>query len=368
MARLFSDVKLGRQGLLNRIVVAPMCQYSARDGVVGDWHLMHVGQFAISGAGLFIAEATAVSPEGRISTGCPGLWSDEQAEAWARITKFARDYGHAKMGMQLAHAGRKASTSVPWEGGKPIPQSDGGWPTVSASAQPFADGWPQPQALDEAGLQKVIADFKAAAMRAERAGFDVLEIHAAHGYLLHQFLSPLSNTRDDAYGGALKNRMRLVLEVFDAVREAVSQEIAVGIRISASDWIEGGWDIQQSIALSKALDERGCDFVHVSSGGLDPRQDIATAPGYQVGFASAIKGEVSMPVIAVGLIDDAQQAEDILSAGHADLIALARPMLFNPHWAWAAAQELGAVAPYPRQYERAHPSLSGLAVPGNPPK
>ena len=368
MTRLFSEFKIGGQALLNRIVVAPMCQYSATDGVVGDWHLMHVGQFSVSGAGLFIAEATAVSSEGRISVGCPGLWSDEQTDAWARITKFARDYGHAKMGIQLAHAGRKGSTLVPWDGGKPIREVDGGWTAVAPSDIAYADGWPVPQALDAMGLQKVIGDFKAAAQRADRAGFDVIEIHAAHGYLLHQFLSPLSNGRNDAYGGALENRMRLTLEVFDAVRDAMPKEKAVGIRLSGSDWIDGGWDVEQSIALSQALEARGCDFIHVSSGGLAPAQDIAVGPGYQVPMATAIKACVSMPVIAVGVIDSARQAEDILQADQADLIALGRPMLFNPHWAWAAAEELGATAPYPRQYERAHPSLSGLAVPGNPPK
>ncbi|MCW8952947.1 MAG: NADH:flavin oxidoreductase/NADH oxidase, partial [Rhodospirillales bacterium] len=353
----------------NRVVVAPMCQYSAHDGVANDWHLMHMGQFAVAGCGLFITEATGVVPEGRITPGCLGLWNDEQEEALGRIIRFAKDYGNAAMGIQLAHAGRKASTQSPWEGGAPQSADGGGWSEiVGPSAIPFADGWPVPRELDAAGLARVKQGFVDAAKRADRAGFDLVEIHAAHGYLLHTFLSPISNQRTDDYGGSLENRMRFPMEVFEAIRAVWPEDKPLGIRISATDWIDGGWEIDDSVAFAMALEEMGCDFIHVSSGGLDPAQEITAGPGYQVGLCAEITSVTDMATIAVGMIDEPKQAETIVSSGQADMIALGRPMLLNPHWAWRASVELRADAPFPRQYQRAHPSLSALPVPGNPPK
>jgi len=362
MSLLFSPLTLGPLTLPNRIVIAPMCQYSAHAGVVSDWHHIHLGQLALSGAGLLILEATAVEPRGGISHADLGLWNDDQEAALAALLASLRRWSPMPLGIQLAHAGRKASTRRPWEGGGQIeaghPQ---GWSTVSASPLPFRETDAAPLALDAAGIDALVADFVQAARRAERAGLQLIELHAAHGYLLHQFLSPLSNQRDDAYGGSLENRMRLVLRIFDAVRAAVSPAVAVGVRISATDWVADGWDLEQSVALSQALDARGCDFIHVSSGGLDPRQQIALAPGYQVPFAAAIRAQVRTPVIAVGLITEPQHAESVLVEDQADAVALARGILYDPRWPWHAAAALGAmIAPAP-QYERCEPrSARGL--------
>lgn len=366
-SRLFSPLKLRELELANRVVVSPMCQYSARDGCANDWHLMHLGQFAVSGSGLLFTEATAVSAEGRISPGCLGLYSEASEAALARVVKFAKAYGNVPVGLQLAHAGRKGSTLPPWEGGAPAERKRGGWTTLAPSALPYADGWPVPRALSPDGLAEIIGQWQYAAHRAQAIGADALEIHAAHGYLLHQFLSPISNQRKDGYGGSLENRMRFPLEVFDAVRRAWPREKPLGVRISATDWVDGGWDIGDTIAFAKALDGRGCDFIDVSSGGTSPAQEIAPGPGYQVEFAAAVKAAVGMAVMTVGMITEPMQAETIVRTGQADLVALGRGMLYDPRWTWRAAEKLRSKAAYPQQYARAHPTLQGAAIPGNPP-
>lgn len=349
---LFSPFHLRRLALANRIVVAPMCQYSAHDGNAGDWHLMHLGHLSHSGAGMLIIEATGVAPEGRITPNCTGLWSDANEAAFARVLKAVRQYSSIPIAIQLAHAGRKASCAVPWQGGKQLPERAGGWATVAPSAIPFDEADAAPQALDDAGLQGIRDAFVQAARRADRLGIDAIELHAAHGYLLHQFLSPLTNIRADDYGGSLGNRMRFPLEVFAAIRAVWPQDKPLGIRVSATDWVEGGWDIEQTMALAAELKARGCDYIHVSSGGLSPKQQIAVTPGYQVPFARRIKQEIGLTTIAVGLITDAKQAEAIVNEGSADLVALARAMLYDPRWPWHAAAELGAQVSAPPQYWR----------------
>ncbi len=366
-SKLFTPITLRELELANRIVVSPMCQYSAADGTVGDWHIMHLGQFAVSGPGLVIVEASGVEAAGRITPGCVGLYSEDNEAALARVVGFCRDYGNAKIGIQLAHAGRKASADLPWRGGKPLGPGDGAWPTVSASALPYGPGWPTPQALDRDGLALIKTAFVQAAERALRIGFDLIELHAAHGYLLHQFLSPLSNRRDDDYGGSREKRLRFPLEVFAALREAWPAERPLGIRVSASDWVEGGWDLDGTLAFAAALKDLGCDFIVASSGGMSPEQAIAPGPGYQVEFAAALRRASGLTSMAVGKITDPQQAETILRSGQADMVALARGMLFDPRWAWHAAEALGAQAAYPAQYQRAHPSLQNEPIPGNPP-
>ncbi len=358
-SRLFSPLALGGVVLPNRVVVAPMCQYSAEHGVPGDWHLVHLGQFALGGPGLILAEATAVSPEGRITPGCTGLYSDACEAGFARIVAFCRSVGEGKLGIQLSHSGRKGSTVAPWLGGGRLEPDGGGWPTEAPSALPYLPGWPAPRALDADGLGRVRDAFAAAAARAGRAGFDLVELHAAHGYLLHQFLSPLTNLRTDAYGGSLENRMRFPLEVFAAVRAAFPADRPVIVRISATDWIEGGWDPAQSVALARALKALGCAAIHVSSGGLDQRQRLTVGPGYQVGFAAAMRGGADLPVIAVGQITDPVQAETILATGQADAVALARGMLWDPRWTWRAAVALGEELRIPAPYARANPALRG---------
>jgi 2,4-dienoyl-CoA reductase-like NADH-dependent reductase (Old Yellow Enzyme family) len=355
MSQLFSPFTLGPLSLPNRITIAPMCQYSADEGLATDWHMIHLGSLALSGAALLTLEASAVSPEGRISARDLGIWSEEHAAALRPVVQAIRRYAPIKLGIQLAHAGRKASSAVPWEGGANIHLDDGGWQTVAPSALPHAPTDTVPRALDEAGLQKVIDDFVAAAQRSHALGFELIEVHGAHGYLLHQFLSPLANQRDDQYGGSLENRMRFPLEVFRAVRAAVPPSMAVGMRISATDWVDGGWDIEQSVVFSKALSEAGADFIHVSSGGVSPHQKIALGPNYQIPFAERIKAETGTPTIGVGLITEAEQAEAIIASGQADLVALARAMLFNPRWPWHAAAALGAQVAAPPQYWRSQP-------------
>jgi 2,4-dienoyl-CoA reductase-like NADH-dependent reductase (Old Yellow Enzyme family) len=356
MSMLFSPIKLGPLELANRIAIAPMCQYSADEGLPTDWHMIHLGHLALSGAGLLIIEATAVTPEGRISPEDLGLWSDEHAAALEPIVNAMRRHSPIKIAIQLGHAGRKASSEVPWQGGANIPPDhQRGWQTVAPSAIPHAQGETVPLALDADGLQRVKEGFVASARRADALGLDAIEIHGAHGYLLHQFLSPLSNKRSDEYGGSLENRMRFPLEVFDAIRAAVSPEMVVGMRISATDWVEGGWDLEQSLAFAAELEKRGCQFMHVSSGGLSPLQKIPVGPGYQIEFAARIKQETSMPVIGVGLITEAKQAETIIQTGQADMVALARAMLYDPRWPWHAAAELGASVSAPPQYWRSQP-------------
>ncbi len=361
MSTLFSPLRIGQLELANRIVIAPMCQYSAEDGRATDWHLMHLGQMAVSGAGLLILEATAVSPEGRISPADLGLYSDATEQALGRVLGAVRRYADMPLAIQLAHAGRKASSRAPWEGGSLLLPGDGGWETVAPSPIPHGAGEPAPAELDRAGLARIRDAFAAAARRAGRLGLDLVEVHAAHGYLLHQFLSPLANHRTDAYGGSLENRMRFPLEVFEAVRAAFSPEQPVGVRISATDWVDGGWDVDQSIAFSQALEARGCAYVHVSSGGLASGQSKPLEPGYQIPLAEAVRAQVKVPVIGVGLITEPDHAESIVAEGRADLVALARAMLFDPRWPWHAAARLGARVQAPKQYWRSRPaSLKGL--------
>lgn len=355
MSQLFSPYNIGNLALPNRIVIAPMCQYSADEGKATSWHEIHLGHLALSGAGLLIIEATAVAPEGRISPQDLGLWDDDTEQALAAVIDTVKIHSPIAIGIQLAHAGRKASTHAPWSGGGNIHPDQGGWQTLAPSAIPFAETDLCPQAMTLEQIDAVKKDFFAAAKRAQRIGFNLIEIHAAHGYLLHQFLSPLSNQRHDQYGGSLENRMRLTLEVMETVREAVSPEIPVGIRISGTDWVEGGWDIEQSTILAKALKSQGCDYIHVSSGGLSQLQKIPVGPGYQVHLAKRIKAETGLATVAVGLITDPEQAETILATGDADMIALARAVLYDPRWPWHAAAKLGAKINGPKQYWRSEP-------------
>ncbi len=353
---LFSPTNIGNLALANRIVIPPMCQYSAEDGKATDWHFIHYGHFSLSGAGLMIVEATAVEPQGRITYGDLGLWSDACESALARALKAARAYSSMPVGIQLAHAGRKASTEVPWKGGAHIPpDKEHGWRTEAPSAIGWNEDDVTPLALDETGLARVRSAFAAAAARAVRLGFDLIEVHGAHGYLLHQFLSPLSNARLDAYGGPLENRLRFPLEVFEAVRAVVPKEIPVTMRISAQDWIEGGWSVEESVVLGLELKRRGCACIHVSSGGLAPQQRIDLGPSYQCACAARIRQTVGLPVIAVGLITDPLQAETLLVTGCADMIAVGRGMLYNPRWPWHAAAALRGKAAAPPQYYRSLP-------------
>lgn len=353
---LFQPFALGSLTLANRIVIAPMCQYSAVDGCMNNWHLIHLGHLALSGAGLLTIEASAVEPEGRISYADVGLYDDATEAAMARVLESVRRHSDMPIAIQLSHAGRKASTDLPWQGGGQLPAGDArGWQTVAPSALAFGAQDHAPAALDLAGLERVRDAFAAAARRAERLGIDAIQLHGAHGYLLHQFLSPLSNQRDDAYGGSLENRMRFPLEVFDAVRAAVSPEMPVTMRVSGTDWVAGGWTIEQTVAFAQALEQRGCSAIHVSSGGLDPRQAIPVAPGYQVPLARAVKQATALPVVAVGLITEPEHAEAIVATGDADLVALARAMLYDPRWPWHAAAELGGHVRAPSQYLRSQP-------------
>ncbi len=356
MTHLFAPWQLGDLPLPNRIVIAPMCQYSAVDGSASDWHLMHLGQLAISGAGLLILEATAVSAEGRITPGCLGLYSDANEAALARVLAAVRSSSAMPLAMQISHAGRKASSQEPWNGGLQIaPDAPRGWLAQAASALAHGAAEVPPAALDAAGLARIRDDFAATARRAVRLGIQGIELHGAHGYLLHQFLSPLSNRRSDDYGGSLANRMRFVLEVFDAVRAAVPASVPVWLRLSATDWVVGGWDLPSTITLGNELKARGCAALHISSGGVSPLQKIPLGPGYQVFLAEAVKAAVGLPTIAVGLITQAEQAQAIVQAGQADAVAIARAMLYNPRWPWHAAARLGAQVTVPPQYWRCQP-------------
>jgi 2,4-dienoyl-CoA reductase-like NADH-dependent reductase (Old Yellow Enzyme family) len=351
MSALFTPLKLRELELENRIVVSPMCQYSSRDGSASEWHVINLGHFALCGPAIAFFEATHVSPEGRITDCDLGLYSDENERATERVVAFVRRWTRTKIGVQLAHAGRKGATLPPWEGGGPAPP-ERAYRIVAPSALAYDEGWHVPEALDERGLRKVRDDFVTAAGRADRLGVDVVELHFAHGYLAHEFLSPLSNQRTDAYGGTLENRMRFPLELFESVRAVWPERKPLGVRISATDWVEGGWDIDSSVAFALALKERGCDFIDVSSGGLSPKQRIELGPGYQVPFAARIKRESGLCTIAVGLITKPQQAESIVAGGDADLVSLARGFLRHPRWVWDAADELGAESFVPNQYSR----------------
>jgi NADPH2 dehydrogenase len=362
MSVLFSPLTLRGVTLANRIIVSPMCQYSADgDGKPNDWHRMHLPTLAVSGAAAVCIEATAVEPAGRITVGDLGLWDDERESALATVIAAMRRYSDAAVFIQLAHAGRKASCAHPWHGGAQIPRADGGWEAFAPSAVSHGPGEELPTELDAAGLGRIRDAFVAAAKRAVRLGIDGIELHNAHGYLLHEFLSPLANRRRDAYGGALENRLRFPLEVFDAVRAVVPADTPVGVRVSATDWVEAGWDLEQTIAFSAELERRGVDWITGSSGGISPDQKIVLGPGYQVPFAAGIKAETGLRTIAVGLITEPAQAEEIVGSGKADLVALARGMLYDPRWPWHAAAALGATVAAPPQYWRSQPhGLKGL--------
>jgi len=352
MTRLFQPFQQRSLTLGNRIVVSPMCQYSASDGVPDDWHLVHLGSRAVGGAAVVFTEATAVSPEGRISPEDTGIWNEAQARAWARIARFVSSQG-AIPAMQLAHAGRKASTHAPWRGHGAVAIGDGGWQVHAPSAKAYSEDYPMPVALDDAGLARVVEDFRAAAARALAAGIQLIEVHAAHGYLLHQFLSPLSNARDDRYGGSFDNRIRLLCEVITVVREVWPESLPLWLRISATDWVEDGWEIEQSIELARRVRALGVDLVDTSSGGLDPRQDIPVGPGYQVPFAARIRKEAGIATGAVGMITEPAQAEAVLDAGAADVVLLAREFLRDPYFPKNAAVALSEPFQTPEQYLRA---------------
>ena len=351
VSRLFETLTLRGTTFANRAWVAPMCQYSSTDGLPDDWHLVHLGSLARGGAGLVLTEATAVTPEGRISPWDAGIWNDEQARAYRRITDFIKSQGSVP-GIQLAHAGRKASTQRPWDGNGSVPVEDGGWQTMAPSAVAFG-GYATPLAMSVEQIQETVRAFAAAAQRSYDAGFEVVELHAAHGYLLHQFLSPLSNLRTDGYGGDFDGRTRLVLEVVEAVREVWPQDKPLLIRFSATDWVEGGWTAQETVELAKQVGVLGVDFVDVSSGGLDPRQQVPVGPGYQVPLARQVREGSGLPVGAVGLITRPEQAEQVLADGSADVVLLARELLRDPHWPLRAAAALGDDVAWPQQYARA---------------
>lgn len=351
-SRLFSPIHFGTLALRNRIMVSPMCQYSAVDGSPGTWHLIHLGSLAISGAGLLCLEATAVQPEGRITHSCLGLYSDANETALRRLLEQLRSISEVPLAIQLSHAGRKASNSAPWEGGCLIPPSQGGWLPLAPSAIPQRPEEAPPREMTSADIRQVVEAFVKAARRARRLGFEAIEVHMAHGYLLHQFLSPLSNQRGDGYGGGLENRMRLPLEVFDAVADAAGPDIAVGVRLSATDWVEGGWDLAQTIAIAHRLEESGCAFLDISSGGLSHQQRIPLGPAYQTPFAAEVRRAVRTPVVTVGLITQAAEAEAILERGDADVVALARGFLQDPRWPWRAAAELGGQITVPKPLMR----------------
>jgi 2,4-dienoyl-CoA reductase-like NADH-dependent reductase (Old Yellow Enzyme family) len=354
--KLFSPLTLRSLTLSNRIVVSPMAQYSADNGLANQWHLMHLGNLSIGGAGLVITEASSVEPRGRVSDRCLGIWSDDHLQALEPAIVFCRRHGAAKLGMQLMHSGRKGSVAVPWKKHVTLDEGSGGWRTVSPSDVPYPRR-PAPVALDTDALAHVRESFADAARRANKLGFDLLEIHNAHGYLLHSFLSPFANHRNDTYGGSLENRMRYPLEVFDAVRDAWPAEKPLGVRISVTDWVDGGWTPDDSVAFARALKAKGCDYICASSGGSVPEQSIPVGPGYQVPLAEKVRREAGIPTIAVGLITEPEQAERILADGSADLVALGRGMLYDPRWAWHAAAQLGEEVYFPPQYERSHPSM-----------
>ena len=353
---LFTPFQMRGVTLPNRIVVSSMCQYMSDNGSANDWHLMHLGQFAMGAAGLVMTEATHVSPEGCISRRCLGMYSDENESTLRRVVEFCRRYGVVKLGIQLAHAGRKGSVHPPSQGGKPLAADESPWATVAPSALPFAPGWHTPVALTRDGLREIKEQFVNATRRSARIGFDLAELHAGHGYLLHEFLSPLANQRDDEYGGSTRNRIRFPLEVFEAVRAAWPADRPLGVRVSATDWVEGGWTPEETVVLARELKALGCDFMDVTSGQVDPRQKIPLAPGYNVPFADKVKKESGIAVMAVGMVTRPDQAEELVAAGRADLVAIARAMMDDPRWAWHAARELGAETAYAANYVRCSPS------------
>ncbi len=355
-SKLFSTIELRGLKLPNRIVVSPMCQYCVEDGVVGDWHRVHLGMLANSGAGLLIVEATAVTAQGRISPGCTGLYNDETEAAFTRVLETVRAVGSAHLGIQIGHSGRKGSTAAPWVGRGSVARADGGWDVVGPSPIAFTEGWLVPRQLDRAGMDDIREAFVSATHRAARLGFEFLELHSAHGYLLSSFVSPLSNRRKDEYGGSRENRMRFPLEVARAVREAWPSDRPMSVRINGTDWVDGGWTPDDAVAYAAALKACGVDIVTVSSGGIDPNQQVPVKPGYQVPIAAKVRREAGIPTITVGMITAPKQAESIIVDGDADMVALARGMLFNPRWAKHAAVALGVEVDYPPQYQRAAPA------------
>ncbi|WP_420101125.1 NADH:flavin oxidoreductase/NADH oxidase [Bosea sp. (in: a-proteobacteria)] len=355
MSQLFSPYQLGGLSLANRIVIPPMCQYSAQDGNATDWHTIHLGQLALSGAGLLIIEATAVEPDGRISPADLGLWSDENEAALGKVLDSVRRWSEMPIAIQLAHAGRKASTDKPWKGGGQLGPENGGWQVHAPSAIGFETYPRPPRALTSDDIARLVEAFAEAARRSVRLGIAAIELHGAHGYLMHQFLSPLSNKREDEFGGSFENRMRFPLQVLDAVKAVVPAGYPVGFRISGTDWVEGGWDIDQSIAFAQESKARGADFIHVSSGGLSAAQTIPVGPSYQVPLARAVKEATGLPTIAVGLITEAEQAEAIIGTGEADMVGIARGILYDPRWPWHAAAALGASVKAAPQYLRSQP-------------
>jgi 2,4-dienoyl-CoA reductase-like NADH-dependent reductase (Old Yellow Enzyme family) len=362
---LFSPITLRGLTLPYRIVVSPMCQYNSDDGSANDWHLMHLGSFSLGAAALVMTEMTNVNPVGRITARCGGMYSDANEAALKRVIDFCKTYGVAKLGLQLAHAGRKGSTRTPAQGGKPLrSDEEGGWQTVAPSALPYAPDWPVPVALSKEDIKQLIAQFVAAVRRAERIGYDLIEVHGGHGYLVHQFMSPLSNRRTDEYGGSLENRIRFPLELFAAMRAAWPADKPMGIRVSATDWVEGGWTPEETVVLARELKKLGCDYLDVSSGGLDPRQKIPLAPGYQVPFGEKVRKEADIPTMSVGLITEPRQAEEIIASGKADMVVLARGAMWNPRFAWHAAEELGAEVAYAPKMMACHPSLRPEVFPG----
>ena len=356
-SRLFTPVSFGRMELANRVTIAAMCQYSAVSGTMTDWHMQHLGHLALSGAGMIVIEATGVVPEGRITRNCTGLYSDENEAAMKRVVDFVRTISPIRVGLQLNHAGRKASAHRPWEGRGPLGVDEGAWTTIAPSPIALAAGWPTPVALDVAGLSAVKDAFVAAARRAARVGVDFIEMHSTHGYLLSEFLSPLSNRRSDEYGGNLENRMRFPLEVFKALREAWSPEKPIGAKISGTDFSPGGWTVEEAVVYARELKRLGCDYVIVSGGGVVLDAQVPVVPGYQVPYAEQVRRETGITTGSVGLIASPQQAEEIVASGKADFVALARGMLFDPRWPWHAALALGADVEYPPQYARCHPQV-----------
>jgi 2,4-dienoyl-CoA reductase-like NADH-dependent reductase (Old Yellow Enzyme family) len=354
---LFSPIKLAALEMPNRIVVAPMCQYSADDGVGNDWHMTHLGMLSNSGAGMLVIEATHVERRGRITHGCLGLYSDACEAALERIVYHCHHIGTAKIAIQLAHAGRKASVQRPWEGSKPLSEAEDPWPTIGPSALPFGPGWHTPRAMNEDDMAKVTAAFTDAAKRSLRAGVDAIELHFAHGYLLHSFVSPLANKRNDAYGGSFEGRMRFPLEVVRSVRAVVPRDMPFGARITGTDWVDGGLTGDDAVAMAKALKAAGMDYVDISSANITPESRWPTDPGFNVPIAERVRRETGIATRAVGMITSARQAEDIVAQGKADMVALARAFLDDPHWAWHAAQELGADVARPVQYARTAPKL-----------
>ncbi len=362
-SKLFTSFSLRALTLANRVVVSPMGQYNSIEGSATDWHLMHLGQFSLGGAALVMTEVNAVNPVGRVSHRCAGLWSDDNERALKRVIDFCKEYGVAAHGLQLGHAGRKGSTQSMFEGAKPLSPQDGGWRTVSSSPLPLAPGWQAPTQLTGAAMADLVDDFSSAVRRAHRIGYDLVELHGGHGYLIHQFLSPLSNQRTDHYGGSLENRMRFPLEVFAAMRQAWPEDKPMGVRISATDWMEDGWDVEEAIVFAQQLKNLGCDYLDVSSGGLDLRQKIPLGPNYQTPFSAKIRAATQLPTMTVGLITGARQAENIIASGQADLVALARGAMWNPRWAWHAAEELGAEVQYPPRMAPCHPKLRPWVFP-----